>query len=218
MKGLVEQATMVAIADAIRAKTQSSELLLPSQMPAAIEGIVAGGGGSIGDYQAAIIKNTYAATSLNLSPYISSWEQVVMLQIPFNTSSTSATSPTYPLLMMTFIPSILDIGVEVDDKIWHMSLSTTDYSQISGYPQGMYVPSSSQGITRYMITGSLGTYFYGVNHKPDSMVMNVQKRQVRNIDDGAEITRDKLVFQSYDSATNLYIGKNAPVTLLYKEG
>lgn len=43
-QGLINSETMTAIGDAIREKTGSTSLLLPSAMPQAIKGIVSGGG------------------------------------------------------------------------------------------------------------------------------------------------------------------------------
>ena len=43
-KCFIEDATLTAIGDAIRAKTGGTDLMLPSAMPAAIEGIISGGG------------------------------------------------------------------------------------------------------------------------------------------------------------------------------
>ena len=43
-KCFIEDATLTAIGNAIRAKTGGTDLMIPSAMPAAIEGIIAGGG------------------------------------------------------------------------------------------------------------------------------------------------------------------------------
>ena len=43
-KCFIEDATLTAIGNAIRAKTGGTDLMIPSAMPAAIEGIVSGGG------------------------------------------------------------------------------------------------------------------------------------------------------------------------------
>lgn len=42
-KGLIKRSTLTAIADAIRAKTGSADTILPADMAAMIEGIIAGG-------------------------------------------------------------------------------------------------------------------------------------------------------------------------------
>lgn len=51
-KVFIEESTLTAIGDAIRGKTGESELLAPLDMPAAIEGIVSGGGDDVDITQA----------------------------------------------------------------------------------------------------------------------------------------------------------------------
>ena len=46
----IEETTLTAIGNAIRSKTGTEDLMLPSDMPAAIDGISVGGGGSDGSY------------------------------------------------------------------------------------------------------------------------------------------------------------------------
>lgn len=62
----LQDSTLTAIGNAIRSKTGESGLLLPSQMPSAIQGITTGGGGGTGDINVKdILENAISIESLN---------------------------------------------------------------------------------------------------------------------------------------------------------
>lgn len=67
-KVYLEDTELTNIGNAIRAKSGTSGLLLPSEMPSAIEGIQAGG--NSGTWKYTTITPTSTATTLNLSPWI----------------------------------------------------------------------------------------------------------------------------------------------------
>ena len=69
-KVYLEDTTLSAIGSAIRGKAGTSDLLLPSEMPSAINAIQAGGGNSEIKWKLATITPATNATSVNISPWI----------------------------------------------------------------------------------------------------------------------------------------------------
>lgn len=66
---LIQDITLIAIADAIKAKTGKSDLLTPSEMVAAIESLPEGGGGSV-DERVKYVTFMYGTTELTKYPVI----------------------------------------------------------------------------------------------------------------------------------------------------
>lgn len=69
-KVYLEDTTLTAIGSAIRNKAGTSTMLLPSEMPSAINDIQVGGGSSELVFKNAFITLTSSATTIDLSPWI----------------------------------------------------------------------------------------------------------------------------------------------------
>lgn len=69
-KVYLEDTTLTAIGSAIRNKAGTSDLLLPSEMPSAINDIQTGGGSSEVIFKNAFITPTSTAKTIDLSPWI----------------------------------------------------------------------------------------------------------------------------------------------------
>ena len=82
-KGLIEKSTLTAIADAIRAKLESSAEMLPSEMAAAIEAISTG---------AKIKKGSFTASSVTSKAITHGLGEKPNYAVIYNTSSSFSTA------------------------------------------------------------------------------------------------------------------------------
>ena len=163
-KYIIKDTTLASIGNSIRAKTGSTDLMLPSAMPDAIAGIVSGGGS--GDYAWSIqhsvseasedtTTGTYALTTANRHSSEIEYANVVSDWVQSNQTSSKFNSVYYANgIWVAGSNNGAGIWYSADGMTWTQSNVTSGGFYSVYYGNGIWVagPNSSVGLYYSKIT------------------------------------------------------------------
>ena len=206
-KVLTDSQHYADIADAIRDKGVEGTFK-PSEMPSAIASIVSGGGFEYNNYAVISQGGTYM---LDISPYVSSFDEIKGLACPINMGSSASNSVVG---WFFYCPQIVDVTGNCPwsnaTSDFHFPIAVWRYNNSSTY-WGVQMPVGEKELTvlrRDNSTSVLGIYCYQGKYIRYQQVSG-PTGQIVTVPDGSIVT-DSAISQS-----TFYYSTNNPSILYY---